>query len=306
MPKDKVKINVKDRLEENVLDLSLSEIEHIPVKDIAAVRRATVLDLSSNNIKFLPKNFGSSLVHLSRLDLSKNQLKFLTEDFCNLVNLINLNLYENQLENLPISFGKLQKLRFLDLKGNPLQPALQKIVGPCLTTKDCIDAAKNVVPFMRDLEVTFRAEQEKKEEAEKKRLEEEAQAAREQARLAKKAARKERVMRERQEKAESEKHVENPKPVVSETKKAFKEVDFKSEKSASNSRNLLSFLKTLIFGMILFSAIFVLFLKFLPDPSNRVLSLLSQQQQEVLRYAFKKIDGSIVGLFQKVLNFYKM
>lgn len=30
------------------------EIEQIPVKDIAALRRATVIDLSSNVIRFLP------------------------------------------------------------------------------------------------------------------------------------------------------------------------------------------------------------------------------------------------------------
>lgn len=75
MPKDKFKINVKDRIVDNVLDLSLSgnfifllykfvcfglsseiisEIEHIPVSDIALLRRMTVLDLSSNNIKFIP------------------------------------------------------------------------------------------------------------------------------------------------------------------------------------------------------------------------------------------------------------
>lgn len=75
MPKDKSKINVKDHLEENVMDLSLlgnfidlsfvliyhlifhyfvTEIEFVPVKDIAACRRVTTLDLSSNNIKFLP------------------------------------------------------------------------------------------------------------------------------------------------------------------------------------------------------------------------------------------------------------
>lgn len=79
MPKEKIKINVKERLEDNVLDLSLSckmrkevfcnlfwfiirmilAIEHIPVKDIAALRRATVLDLSSNNIKFIPVSWAT-------------------------------------------------------------------------------------------------------------------------------------------------------------------------------------------------------------------------------------------------------
>lgn len=79
MKREKVKINVKDHVEDNVVDLSLlgkrnqnrrrvrlfwrtnfvcfgssAEIETIPVRDIAAVRRVTVLDLSSNNIKYLP------------------------------------------------------------------------------------------------------------------------------------------------------------------------------------------------------------------------------------------------------------
>lgn len=35
--------------------------------------------------------------------------------------------------------------RYLDLKGNPLTPALAKIVGPCLTLKDCQNAARNTV-----------------------------------------------------------------------------------------------------------------------------------------------------------------
>lgn len=240
-----------------------------------------------------------------RLDLSKNQLKFLTEDFCNLVNLKHLDLYNNQLENLPLTFGKLNKLRYLDLKGNPLQPALHKIVGPCLTTKDCLDAAKNIVPFMCDLELKFRVEQKKKEEMEKKRLEEEAQEAREQTRLAKKAARKERVMRERLEKAESEKLIVNEKPVVIETKTTFNESS-KSKAKKPVSINILSFLKTIISVLVFFVAVFVLFLKFLPDQSNKVMSYIPKQQRAIIRYTFEQIDGSVFRIFQKVLNLYKM
>lgn len=239
--------------------------------------------------------------------MSKNQLKFLTEDFCNLVNLKHLDLYNNQLENLPVNFGKLNKLRYLDLKGNPLQPALLKIVGPCLTSKDCLDAAKKIVPFMTDLEIKFRAEQLKREDEELKRREEEDAEIREQARLAKKAARKERVMRERQEKSETENLIEEPatKRTQNELKPSIsKATSNKSIKSSSNS--FLSFVKTFVFVMIMFVIVFVLFLKFLPDQSDRVLSLLPQQQQNLLRYTFEKIDGSVLSIYKKVLNLYKM
>lgn len=134
--------------------------------------------------------------------MSKNQLKYLTDDFCNLVNLKHIDLYNNQLENLPVQFGRLTKLRYLDLKGNPLQLSLQKVVGPCLTLKDCQNAAKDIVPFMCELYEKIQIEQKRKEKEELKRKVEELQELKEQIRLTKKAVRKERVMRERQEKAE--------------------------------------------------------------------------------------------------------
>lgn len=110
------------------------------------------------------KNF-CTLTHLTKLDLSKNQLKFLPEDISKLTNLRHLDLYNNRLEHLPLGFSKLKNLRYiylrtysvvlfknfcyfsryLDLKGNPLTPALAKIVGPCLTTKDCQNAARTTV-----------------------------------------------------------------------------------------------------------------------------------------------------------------
>lgn len=243
-----------------------------------------------------------------RLDLSKNKLKFLTEDFCNLVNLKHLDLYSNQLENLPVSFGKLNKLRYLDLKGNPLQPALQKIVGPCLTIKDCANAAKQILPYMIDLEVKFRAEQEKREEELRRRREEEEAEAREQVRLAKKAARKERVMRERQEKAEAEKISGTAQPAKTSSggeSKSFKS-EVKPPKSESPAQNFTSFLKTLLAVVFLFVAIFFMFRKFLPEQTEKVLAVLPQHQQTVLRAAYEKIDGGVFGLFQKVLNLYKM
>lgn len=210
-----------------------------------------------------------------------------------------------------MTFGRLSKLRYLDLKGNPLQPALQRIVGPCLTSKDCMDAAKRIVPFMNDLEVEFRAEQKKKEEEEEKRKEEEVELLREQIRLAKKAARKERVMRERQEKTEAEKITQQkPEPVRTETKNVAKHVEAPkkklSQKSESTSSNFLSFLKTFISVIFLLVFTSALFLKFLPDQSEKMLALLPTQQQSFIRFAFEKIDGSIFTVFKKVLNLYKM
>lgn len=211
-----------------------------------------------------------------------------------------------------MTFGRLSKLRYLDLKGNPLQPALLKVVGPCLTTKDCLDAAKKIVPFMSDLEVEFRAEQMKKEEEEQKQKEAEAAEAREQTRLAKKAARKERVMRERQEKAETENSeplTETVARTTTKTSSNIKHTDAPRKqplKSAPSKSNFLSFLKTFMSVIIFFVFMSFMFLKFLPNQSDNVLSLLPKQQQHFLRIAFETIDGSILSLFNKALNFYKM
>lgn len=261
--------------------------------------------LFSSISRFFKKNFGSSLVQITRLDLSKNQLKFLTDDFCNLVNLKHIDLYNNQLENLPVTFGRLTKLRYLDLKGNPLQPALQKIVGPCLTAKDCTDAAKQIVPFMSDLEVQLRSEQKKKEEEELKRKEEEALQLREQIRLAKKAARKERVMRERQEKAETENVDARDEPTISETKHANKLTKSQpsNKPTISATLNFFAFLKTFVSVLFIFVSLFYVFVKYLPAQTKSIFSLLPKHQAESLRYAHGIIDKSISATFQKVVNF---
>ncbi|KAI8115483.1 leucine-rich repeat-containing protein 59 [Lucilia cuprina] len=163
MPKAN-KVNVKEKVEDNVCDLSLSELREIPVKEIASFKRVNVLDLSSNRLMSLGKNF-STLTRLVKLDLSKNQIKFLPEDFGLLRNLRHLDLYNNQLEHLPLSFGDLTNLRYLDLKGNPLTPALTKIVGICTTTKDCQDSAKRTVKFMSAMQVeAIKAKEQYKQE----------------------------------------------------------------------------------------------------------------------------------------------
>lgn len=233
---------------------------------------------------------------MTRIDLSKNQLKFLTEDFCNLINLRHLDLYNNQLENLPVNFGKLNKLRYLDLKANPLQPALAKIVGPCLTTKDCLDAAKQIVPFMVDLEKQFRAEQLRKEEEEAKRQEEEAQLARDAAFKAKKAARKERVMRERQAKADQEKLLGSQESTGDDSEEALVKTSNLSRTKVSKPSGFLSFLKTCILVMLFVSILVVLALKFLPLQINKILLLLPRDQQLALRVVLGKVNSRLLKI----------
>ena len=171
-----------------------------------------------------------------------------------------------------------------------------------------MEAAKNVLPFMVESEIKFEVEKKKQEAVEAKRKEEELNIVKEQVRLAKKAARKERVMRERQEKAEDEKlsqedeeeNSENPE-VKKDEKVAVKIIQVQSE-----SRNVLSFLRTFI-SVIIFVALFsVVFVKFLPNQSNQILYVLPRKQQDLLRYIIEKVDQSIFGIYQKVLNLYKM
>lgn len=47
MPREKVKINVKDKLEDNILDLSLCEITEVPVKDIVSGKSRKFLHILS-------------------------------------------------------------------------------------------------------------------------------------------------------------------------------------------------------------------------------------------------------------------
>ena len=45
---------------------------------------------------------------------------------------------------LPVSFARLTNLKWLDLKENPLEPYLKKVVGDCLDDKQCKTCAKRV------------------------------------------------------------------------------------------------------------------------------------------------------------------
>ncbi|XP_053231768.1 leucine-rich repeat-containing protein 59 isoform X1 [Podarcis raffonei] len=165
-------VNLKDKLEGNELDLSLCDLNEVPVKELAGLSKATILDLSCNNLTTLPSEF-CSLTHLVKLDLSKNQLQQLPSDFGRLVNLQHLDLLNNRLVTLPVSFAQLKNLKWLDLKDNPLEAALAKVAGDCLDEKQCKQAATRVLQHMRAIQSELDREKERKlqleRELEKKR-----------------------------------------------------------------------------------------------------------------------------------------
>ncbi|KAM4692698.1 leucine-rich repeat-containing protein 59 isoform 1-T2 [Rhinophrynus dorsalis] len=140
--------NLRDKLDGNELDLSLSDMSEIPVRELAALPKATILDLSCNNLTTLPGEF-CSLTHIVRLDLSKNQLLQLPPEFGRLINLQHLDLLQNRLTALPVTFAQLKSLKWLDLKDNPLNPALAKVAGDCLDEKQCKECAQRVLQYMK-------------------------------------------------------------------------------------------------------------------------------------------------------------
>jgi len=166
----KGKINVKERFSDGEVDLSMSDLDEVPVKEIAALKKTTSLDLSNNRLTLLPVNF-TVLTNLTKLDLSKNELTELPEDFGSLHKLRYLDLYKNNLERLPLSFGQLGGLKFLDLKDNPLIPAIAKVAGPCLDTKGCQQCARDVVLFYKKLQEEVDNEVEMRKKARQKQLE---------------------------------------------------------------------------------------------------------------------------------------
>uniref|UniRef100_A0A1A8D4L4 Leucine-rich repeat-containing protein 59 n=1 Tax=Nothobranchius kadleci TaxID=1051664 RepID=A0A1A8D4L4_NOTKA len=171
MSKNKV-LNLRDKISGNEVDLSLSNLSEVPVKELSSFPKATAVDMSCNNIISLPPEF-CSLTHLVKLDLSKNQLTRLPDDLGNLVNLQHLDLYNNKLTVLPVSFSQLRNLKWLDLKDNPLEPGLAKAAGDCLDEKQCKLCAIKVLQHMRAIQEDVDRAREKRllkeKELEKKR-----------------------------------------------------------------------------------------------------------------------------------------
>ena len=180
--------SLKSKLEGNQLDLSLSSLTTVPVKELAALPKASCLDLSCNQLTLLPPEF-CILTHIVKLDLSKNQLTELPEDFGSLAKLQHLDLYQNQLRELPISFCRLNSLKWLDLRDNPLEDdGLVAAAGDCLSNAQCQSSAKQVVAYMKKLQSETERERQKRLKAEREALA--AQQAAEEQEMAMKRAKK--------------------------------------------------------------------------------------------------------------------
>lgn len=163
------KINLKEKLDEDTLDLSMSDLTSVPVKEISEITKARNLNLSFNNLIHLPEDF-IKLQNIRVLDLSKNHLKALPKNFGQLVNLKHLDLFRNDLECLPLSFYQLKNLQWLDLKDNPLNLKLKSIAGDCLDEQQCKKCAVNVLKYAKQLASD---EERKHQELLKKQREEE-------------------------------------------------------------------------------------------------------------------------------------
>eukprot|EP00094_Tigriopus_californicus_P001980 TCALIF_01908-PA protein Name:"Similar to Lrrc59 Leucine-rich repeat-containing protein 59 (Mus musculus)" AED:0.07 eAED:0.07 QI:265/0.5/0.4/1/1/1/5/0/438 len=201
---------LRDKLDDDILDLSLMQLQEVPVKDISGLTRGTTLDLSNNQLRTLPvveafidaslsplswQDSFVMLSHLVKLDLSKNQIYELPEYFGQLRHLRHLDLYSNQLERLPVSLAQLKHLKWLDLKHNPLVPALQQAAGPCITASDCSMCAKKVVVLLQSMQSQLDRERQKhalQEQQAEQRRQAQADVERERMRAKKKAAKERR------------------------------------------------------------------------------------------------------------------
>ena len=53
-------------------------------------------------------------------------------------------------------------MRWIDVKGNPLNPELKKIAGDCLNSKECEAAARNIIAYLKQVQATMERQRQKK------------------------------------------------------------------------------------------------------------------------------------------------
>ncbi|XP_012528384.1 leucine-rich repeat-containing protein 59 [Monomorium pharaonis] len=149
--------DVKDKLKEDTLDLSLCDLEEVPVREIASLRKATNVNLSTNLLVSLPATF-VTLKQIVKLDLSRNMLIELPENFGEMTQLKHLDLYANKISRLPLSLSELKNLKWLDLKENPLTEAVASVAGPCSNMRECQACARNIVTYLSNVKLVIEEE----------------------------------------------------------------------------------------------------------------------------------------------------
>ncbi|XP_063986554.1 leucine-rich repeat-containing protein 59-like [Diachasmimorpha longicaudata] len=159
-----VKSKVKDKLQDETLDLSWCDLTEVPVKEIATIKKASHLDLSNNQLVSIPETI-VSLTHIVKLDLSKNLLTEIPENIGEMKQLKYLDLYSNQISRLPLSMGDLKNLKWLDLKDNPLTSAVASVAGPCNNLAECVQCARSIVSHLSRIRQTVEEEKKRRNEA---------------------------------------------------------------------------------------------------------------------------------------------
>lgn len=259
--------NLKDKLNEDQLDLSLCSLESVPVKEIAELPRARKLNLSFNSLTRLPEDF-IKLQNIINLDLSKNQLTTLPKNFGQLSNLKYLDLLGNKLVGLPTSFCELKSLIWLDLKDNPTLPIqLQQAAGDCFDEVQCKKCATNVLRYMK----AVASEEERQRQIELKRKREE-QAKREMAerekenqlREIKKLEKEKRRVANEQRKNEASQQSDSSATSADQDPRAADKAKLNERKSRLHSRLL-----TLFFTIGLAFVLFNVFLSNYCDKATR-------------------------------------
>lgn len=70
-----------------------------------------------------------------------------------------------QISRLPLSLSELKNLRWLDLKENPLTPAVASIAGPCSNLSECQICARNIVNYLSHVKITIEIEKSRRSNA---------------------------------------------------------------------------------------------------------------------------------------------
>ncbi|KAK0077772.1 hypothetical protein PV325_003478 [Microctonus aethiopoides] len=152
-----VKIKVKDKLEDNTLDLSFCDLQEVPIREITTIRKASSLDLSNNQLVSIP-NAIVTLTNIVKLDLSKNMLTEIPQNIGEMRQLRHLDLYSNQISRLPLSLGELKNLEWLDLKDNPLTAAVASVAGLCSNSNECQACARNIIAYLANVKQNIEEE----------------------------------------------------------------------------------------------------------------------------------------------------
>lgn len=107
----------------------------------------------------LPENFGE-MIKLKHLDLYANKVSTFFLYSCNYKNVHKDYTYvlHLQISRLPLSLSELKSLRWLDLKENPLTPAVASVAGPCSNIQECQTCARNVVTYLSNVKLDIEKE----------------------------------------------------------------------------------------------------------------------------------------------------